>query len=115
MIGNFMWVALGGAIGSVLRLGVAMLLVHRLPLATLAVNFVGSLLIGFLVRNVEQGVSMYYFSVIGLCGGFTTFSTFSLDILKLLKNGETLSALLYMLMSLTVCVIAVVIGTKIKI
>lgn len=115
MICNYIWVALGGALGSVLRLAVAMAVEHRLPFATLIVNFVGSLLIGVLIRNVEHGVSLYYFGVVGLCGGFTTFSTFSLDVFKFLKSGEIMHAILYMLLSLIICVVAVIIGTKIKI
>lgn len=114
MVNNFLWVALGGALGSVLRLAVGMAISHRLPIATLVVNIVGSLLIGILIRNIEHDASMYYFSVVGLCGGFTTFSTFSLDVMRLLKNGDTTHALLYIFISLTVCVIAVIIGTKIK-
>lgn len=115
MVNNFLWVALGGALGSVLRMAVGLAISHKLPVATLVVNFVGSLVIGILIRNVEHGVAMHYFSVVGLCGGFTTFSTFSLDVMKLLKNGDTIHALLYMLVSLTVCVAAVAIGTKLKI
>lgn len=115
MVGNILWAALGGALGSVLRLLVSLIVVHKLPIATLVVNCVGSLLIGVLIRNVESGASVYHFAVVGLCGGFTTFSTFSLDVVKMLKNGDTTTAILYMALSLTVCVAATVLGTKIKI
>lgn len=115
MINKIIWVALGGALGSVLRMVVSMLIVHRLPWSTLAVNFVGSLVIGVLFRNLEQGTHIYYFGVVGLCGGFTTFSTFSLDVLRLLRDGQTLMAMFYMLLSLVVCLIAVAIGSRITV
>lgn len=86
-----------------------------MPLATLTVNFIGSFLIGIFIRNVEPGATMYYFTVVGLCGGFTTFSTFSLDVVKLLREGNTTQAALYIMISLTICILAVLIGTKIKI
>lgn len=115
MIGKFLWVALGGAVGSVLRLGIAMIVSHRLPFSTLIVNFVGSLLIGVLIRNVEPAGAIYYFGVVGLCGGFTTFSTFSLDVMRMFRSGETTIALLYIMVSVVICTTAVLIGTKIKI
>lgn len=114
MITKIIWVALGGALGSVLRMVISMLLVHRLPWATLAVNFVGSLIIGLLFRNLEHGTHIYYFGVIGLCGGFTTFSTFSLDLFKLLREGEITWALCYMSLSVVICVVAVWLGSRIR-
>lgn len=114
MISNFIWAAVGGALGSVLRLGVGLLLHTKAPLGTLAVNFIGSLLIGVLLRNIEHGSYAYHLLVVGLCGGFTTFSTFSMEVAMMLKNGNTQGAVLYILSSLIVCVIAVLIGFKIK-
>ncbi|CDN30839.1 CrcB protein [Mucinivorans hirudinis] len=115
MLSNFLFTALGGAIGSAARLGVGLLFLHKLPFATLIVNFLGSLVIGVFIRNVEQGTSIYYFGVVGFCGGFTTFSTFSSDVLKLLREGNTWTAVGYMILSLVICIAAVALGTKIKI
>lgn len=112
MISNFLWVALGGALGSMLRYGFS-LWIPFFPWATMAVNFVGSLLIGLLVGKLEQGSWPFYLGIIGFCGGFTTFSTFSLDILKMLRGGDTMTALFYMAVSVAICLVAVAIGVKI--
>ena len=86
MWNNLLWVGLGGFVGSVLRYGVgvgvaALAAVRggagRFPVATLAVNVVGSFLIGMLLRHVEQGSTQHLLGVEGFCGGFTTYSTFS--------------------------------------
>lgn len=84
MWSNLLWVGLGGFVGSVLRYGVGAGIAAltaarggiRFPLATLAVNVAGSLLIGILLRHVEQGSAQHLLGVVGFCGGFTTFSTF---------------------------------------
>lgn len=115
MIGNILWVALGGALGSVSRLAIGMAVSHKLPISTLLVNTIGSLLIGILIRNTPHGAAMYYFGVVGFCGGFTTFSTFSLDALKMFREGSTTQAAIYALISMLVCIVAVAIGTRIKI
>lgn len=90
-----LWVALGGAVGSVARFGVS----HRLtqafgaafPYGTLTVNIVGSLLMGllmgWLLREPERVQNTLYALLgIGFLGGFTTFSSFALDVVKLLQN-----------------------------
>lgn len=120
-MGNFLIialvVALAGALGSVLRfaLGWAISLYGwSWPWATLLVNFIGSLLIGLLIGNTSQGSMAYYFGVVGFCGGFTTFSAFSLEVVRLLRQGDVGLGLLYVGVSLMVCLAAVYIGLKIK-
>ena len=101
MILEFAAVAAGGALGSVLR---ALMMVHistwlkpNFPVALLAINWLGCLLIGFLaslmVRGNWGGVARSFW-IIGLCGGFTTFSSFALDSCQLFLEHRQYSALL---------------------
>jgi fluoride exporter len=98
------WVALGGAIGSVLRWATVALTLQRFgpsfPLGTLTVNLVGSFVIGIvagLTTSAAPGLSptMRLFIMTGILGGFTTFSSFSLDTLNVGRNSGTPLALLY--------------------
>lgn len=123
MWSNLLWVGLGGFAGSVLRYGVGIGIAAlvsmrgggmRFPVATLAVNVVGSLLIGMLLRYVEQGSAQHLLGVVGFCGGFTTFSTFSLESVRLLREGHTSTALLYIGISLVLCIGATFLGMTIK-
>lgn len=101
---NFLMVALGGALGSVLRysagFGVAHIWPQHLYIATVLVNILGCFLIGcvfswFLLRPDVSGMTTLLLMT-GFLGGFTTFSTFSLDALRLLNDGQPVQALLYM-------------------
>jgi CrcB protein len=105
-------VMLGGAFGSGARYLLAEL-VHRqfgrgLPWGTLTVNVIGSLLIGVLAALlVERPVTSdvpRLFGIVGVLGGFTTFSSFSLETLQLLEQGALVRALGYVLASVVVCV-----------
>lgn len=84
--------------------------IHRLgagffPWATLAVNFTGSLLIGFIAAHDRTlSPQTRLFLMTGLCGGYTTFSTFSLETLRLLEEGYLLPAIASCLLSVTLCV-----------
>ncbi len=118
---NIGWVGLGGALGSILRYGVGVFMAGtalgtagRFPLATLLVNVAGSLLIGILFRYAEHGSSAHLLGVVGFCGGFTTFSAFSIESLRMLKNGQTGLALLYVAVSVLLCLGATMLGTMIK-
>ena len=100
-------VALGGAIGSVLRyLAVA---AFGAPWAVAAVNVVGSFAMGFLfIPAGRLGLSPLLLA--GVLGGFTTFSTFSLDTLRLWQSGQTTQAVLYVAGSVGLSLIAVALG-----
>jgi len=103
MFKNLMLIGLGGFVGSIARYLVSRLNNHveflSIPLGTLTVNVLGSFLIGFLTGIAEKSpilnVEMRMFLMVGLCGGFTTFSTFSGENLMLLRNGQLLSLFLY--------------------
>jgi len=113
-------VFLGAGFGGVLRHGVnlaaARLFGTAFPWGTLTVNVVGSLVMGLLAGYFafRDGVNWTQharlFLATGMLGGFTTFSTFSLDVVVLLERGETGSATLYALVSLVVSVLALFSG-----
>ncbi|HTM77031.1 MAG TPA: fluoride efflux transporter CrcB [Devosia sp.] len=115
----FALVGVGGAIGAMARYGVS-LAVGRLwgpgfPLATLLVNIVGSLAMGVLVGWLAKvlpswAVEGRLFLAIGVLGGFTTFSSFSLDTIVLIENGQIGQAGLYIVLSVVVSVIALYLG-----
>lgn len=117
MVSTVSLVALGGAIGAVLRyttgVGVHRLLgPHNFPLATLTVNIVGSFLMGvFVVAAAQRGLTYYSpFIMTGLLGGFTTFSSFSMETVLLIERGETLQAALYIALSVGLSVGAMMAG-----
>jgi CrcB protein len=110
-------VAAGGALGSLARFWLAaimtMLTGPRFPWGTLLINVLGSFIIGLVagLTAVPVRIGMHpdvrVFVMVGVCGGFTTFSAFSLQTLELLQSGEIASALGYMAGSLLFCLIAV--------
>ncbi|OYW53426.1 MAG: camphor resistance protein CrcB [Rhodobacterales bacterium 32-66-7] len=102
------FVALGGALGSVLRyMGVAAI---GAPIGTAVVNVVGCFAIGlgFVLLAGRDGWQLFLLT--GLLGGFTTFSAFSLDALKLITAGQPLQAFAYVLGSVTLSLVAVAMG-----
>jgi fluoride exporter len=101
-------VALGGAVGAVLRhLSVAP---FGSPWAVAAVNVVGSFAMGVLFIALTNRVALSPFLVTGVLGGFTTFSAFSLDALKLWQSGQVLLAAAYVGGSVFFSLIAVALG-----
>ena len=108
------FVGLGGFVGSVLRYVVSLLpLRHEsgFPLLTLGINVLGAFLLGLIVALFGRSASLdprtLLFLKVGLCGGFTTFSTFALEAQGLLSGGKPGIAMLYMLLSIVLCVGAV--------
>jgi CrcB protein len=101
-------IALGGALGSVLRH--LMVSAVGAPLGTVAVNVIGSFAIGVLFVLLDAKSGWSFFLMTGLLGGFTTFSAFSLDTLKLFEQGQPLQAALYVLGSVALSLIAVALG-----
>ena len=110
---NILWVALGGAAGSVMRYLVSRWLVAPFPWGTFTVNIVGSLLIGLLVGLASKealSAEMRLLLVTGFCGGFTTFSTFANESYGMLESGHVLTAAFYVSASIFVGILAVYIG-----
>ncbi|HEY6434206.1 MAG TPA: fluoride efflux transporter CrcB [Acetobacteraceae bacterium] len=113
-------VALGSAFGGVARYGVGILVTRAVgqsfPWGTLLINIVGSFVIGFYgALTVTDGpmpasAEMRAFVMIGFCGGFTTFSSFSLQTVDLLQAGETVPAGLYILGSVALCLAGTFLG-----
>ena len=109
MIRNLLLVALGGAVGSVLRYLISSINTS-FPWGTFTVNVLGSLLIGLLVGFVSKGVlspEMKLLLVTGFCGGFTTFSTFASESFGMMKAGDVLLTALYVGASVVIGILAV--------
>ncbi|MGX1023768.1 fluoride efflux transporter CrcB [Flavobacterium sp. CS20] len=115
-LSNILWVFLGGGIGSVLRFVVTKTfsqIFANLYWGTLSVNLVGSLLIGLLIGFEIKSIlhqPILLLLATGFCGGFTTFSAFSLESLNLIKSGQYLYATSYILISIILGIIAVGLG-----
>jgi CrcB protein len=118
----YLWVALGGALGSVSRFWLNGIISAKFgetfPFGTLAINFTGSFLIGiFAALAIPEGrmdsqsrAFATQFLMIGICGGYTTFSSFSLQTLNLLRDREWLYACGNVILSVILCMIAVWLG-----
>lgn len=108
---KFLLVFLGGGAGSVLRYAVALMMNGRgWPWGTLAVNVLGSFLIGLVGALSGKGViseEARLFLAVGLCGGFTTFSTFSGECLAMLRAGDWLIVAVYIAVSVLAGIAAV--------
>jgi CrcB protein len=117
---SYLWIAIGGALGSVARFWcsgfVARHFGETFPWGTLVVNVIGSFLIGFFATLTDPtgrflvAPSFRQFFMIGICGGYTTFSSFSIQTLNLLRDGEWLYAGLNALLSFAGCMLAVWLG-----
>nr|WP_231291108.1 MULTISPECIES: fluoride efflux transporter CrcB [unclassified Thioalkalivibrio] len=117
-MGSYLAVAVGGALGSALRLGMQEWMVAQFgrafPWGTLGINILGSFLIGvlavLLVERMELHPAWRLLLVVGVLGGFTTFSTFSLEVVHMMDTGAWGRALGYMFASLLTCVLAAAAG-----
>lgn len=116
---DFLLVAVGGAIGSMARYGadlVTMRWHHLFPIGTFAVNVIGSFIIGVIAGGLALEAHPQFHHqarlllAVGLCGGFTTFSSFSLETLTLLRAGQATTALSYIALSVLLCLGATALG-----
>ena len=118
MIKHLLLVGLGGFAGSIARYLVSRLNTSiewfSIPVGTLVVNVAGSLLIGFLIGISEKSpiltVELRMLLMVGLCGGFTTFSSFTGENLMLIRNGQIMPVLLYTALSVLLGFTAVYLG-----
>lgn len=119
-IATYLWIALGGALGSVARFAasnrIGEAVGEHFPWGTMAVNVSGSLLIGVLAAiTVPSGrfhvsPDVRLFLMTGVCGGYTTFSSFSLQTLDQLQHGHAFGAAVNVVLSVAVCLLAVWLG-----
>ena len=117
---TYLWIAIGGALGSVARYGFSGLFAawfgQSFPWGTLIVNVSGSFIIGFFATltgpdgRLLVSSDLRQFVVVGICGGYTTFSAFSLQTLNLIREGEIASAGVNIGGSIILCLIAVWLG-----
>lgn len=115
---NFLLVGLGGFIGSIARFYVSKLNLQydlfSIPVGTLSVNVLGSFIIGILTgisaKSELLSAEWRLFLMVGLCGGFTTFSSFTNENLMLMHNGQYLTVLIYTSLSIFLGFIAVYLG-----
>lgn len=116
----YFWIAIGGALGSMGRYWISGLVTEHSPRAfpwgTLVVNITGSFVIGIFAAMAEPegrwstSPGFRQFFMIGICGGYTTFSSFSLETLRLLHDGEWFYAGGNVVLSVILCMIAVWLG-----
>jgi CrcB protein len=114
---SYMWVAIGGALGTTARYWlsgvVARSVGETFPWGTLVINVTGSFVIGFFGAltgpdgRLFVGSTARQFVMVGMCGGYTTFSSFSLQTLNLMNDGEWLQGGVNIGLSVLLCMIAV--------
>ncbi|MSS16007.1 fluoride efflux transporter CrcB [Porcincola intestinalis] len=117
---SFLWVALGGAIGAMCRYAISLIPVKTtFPVLTLITNIMGAILIEFIVgvalNKENMSPSLILFLKTGVCGGFTTFSTFSLEFYNMLEHKEYVQGTTYAALSVLLCIAGVWCGRSLAI
>lgn len=116
---NILLVLVGSAVGGLMRFITSYLIQQkigaRFPTGTFAVNLIGCFFIGVIfslaAKNAQGSDDMKLLLATGFCGGFTTFSAFAIENMELFKSGNNLTALTYILLSVTLGIIATFAGT----
>ena len=118
---NFFWVAAGGALGASLRFissSFFNLFYPNLPIGTFFINVLGSFIVGLLINTLEMRnyseIFIKYFLIIGVLGSYTTFSTFSYEVIELYNNKKFLLSIIYILASVFSCIVAAYAGYTIN-
>ncbi len=116
---NLLLIFIGGGLGCLSRYGVSKVILstpeQQFPLATLTANVISVVVMGLalgLFAEKLQGEAWRAFIIIGFCGGFSTFSTFSMETLELFRKGNYLFAAGNILLSVTLCMIVLAVLTK---
>ena len=117
---GFLSVAAGGAIGAMGRYAISLLPNKTgFPILTLITNLIGAVLIGFIVgiasEKKEVSDNALLFWKTGVCGGFTTFSTFSLEAFNLFESKAYLTGGIYVALSVILCILGILAGKKLAI
>lgn len=114
LFNKFLLVAVGGALGSVMRYACTIILGNKnFPINTLIVNLVGSFVIGFVMSYCSKHATANYWQLLlvtGVCGGFTTFSAFSYEVLMMLQQGKFVAAIAYIVISIIFSILFVAFG-----
>ena len=114
---EFLFVAMGGAIGAMARYAISLIPIKsEFPLLTLLTNILGAILIGFIVgfvsnRDNISGNTVLFWKT-GVCGGFTTFSTFSLEAFHLMEHKQYSLSGVYITLSVLFCLLGVLCGNR---
>ena len=118
---NIFWVATGGALGASLRFVSSSffnLFFPNLPIATFFINVLGSFIIGLLINALEMRSSseifIKYFLIVGVLGSYTTFSSFSYEVIELYNNKKFLLSIIYILAAVFSCIVAAYAGYTIN-
>ena len=107
-------VGLGGAIGAILRYSISLIpYKNTFPVLTLITNLLGAILIGIVVgisvkNNWSKNLTLFFKT--GVCGGFATFSTFSLEANNLFQINKPVMAIIYIILSVVLCLLGVMFG-----
>lgn len=114
---QFLIVGLGGAIGAMSRYGLGTIAIKMdFPLTTFLINFVGAVIIGLFagltMSRDDISPNTALFVKVGICGGFTTFSGFSLEVMNMFEDNHAILAIVYAIVSVVTCVIGVWLGRK---
>ncbi|MEM1326339.1 MAG: fluoride efflux transporter CrcB [Bacteroidota bacterium] len=118
---NFVCVFIGGGLGSICRYGIALLLrpyTDQFPYATLMANIVSCVILGWLFaysQRVGLSSNATLLLMTGFCGGFSTFSTFSLETFTLFTSGQSLAAFANVVGNLVICLGAIWLGIKLSV
>lgn len=114
---GFFWVALGGAVGAMGRYAISLIPSKTtFPVLTLVTNIIGAILIGIVIgivstrEDISQNNILFWKT--GVCGGFTTFSTFSLEAYNLFEDKLYMQGGLYVALSVICCILGVLCGKK---
>ena len=117
MIIKILYIATGGALGSVLRFFIWYIFkiyFIYFPIGTLFINIVGSFLAGLFISYLNNKeiseIIIRYFFIIGFLGSFTTFSAFSIENIELIKQNEIILSLFYIIVSIILCISAAFVG-----
>jgi CrcB protein len=117
---NFIYVFIGSGVGGCIRYTISLLL-HKynfvLPIYTLTANVIACFILGITMiylRHQNENNQLKLLIAIGICGGMSTYSTFSYEVLQQINSGSWGQVLFYAIGTFTLCLVAIVLGTKIS-